>query len=113
MPRSVASSTAAPKYATALMDPNRIIFGARFAEETVSTRPLPGTPSGRKATYVTVDVASRPRYSHDEDGWVSVPGQRVMKRRAHRAARLQERKGWLGSTTASLREPTSSAEEPL
>jgi hypothetical protein len=105
------STTAMPKHATILADPNRIIFGAHFAEETASNHSLPGIPLGRRATYLTVDITSRPRYAHDEDGWVSVPGARIQKRRARRAARRQERKGWLGSASASLQEPVSSAED--
>ncbi len=108
---SSTDSDNAPRYATVLADPNRIIFGARFAEEFATIRPLPGTPSPRGAsTYLPLDIAMRPRYAHDEDGWTTVPSERVMKRRARRAALRQERKGWLGSASASFQEPTSSAD---
>ncbi len=103
----------ASKFASVLADPNRIIFGAHFVEETASHSSLPGILPGRRATYLTVDLASTPQYAHDEAGWISVPSARIMKRRARRAARRQERKGWLGSASASLQEPISATEVPL
>ena len=91
------TQTKKPVYASILMDPDRVIHGADFLEEHAANRCLPGIPPYRGATYLTTDVASNPSYQSEEEGWIHVPSDRVLKRRARAAERRKERQGWLGS----------------
>ncbi len=79
------------------MNPDRVIFGADFLEEHAANRSLPGILPYRGAAYLTMDVALNPSYQSEEDGWIHVPSERVLKRRARAAERRKERQGWLGS----------------
>lgn len=96
-----------PKYASILMDPDRVIHGADFLEEHATNRSLPGIPPYAGASYLTTDVAAaQVDYKSEEDGWIHYPSERVLKRRARAVERRKERQGWLGGNLAgSLREP--------
>ena len=106
--------TATPaSFASVLMDPTRIIYGAEYLEDPThpETRSLPGV-SPRRGAYLTTDIRRNirwtapgiavPVYQTEEEGWHHVPSARVMKRRARAGERRKERQGWMGSLT----EPT-------
>jgi hypothetical protein len=57
---------------------------------------------GRRTSYLTADRTSSPApYADDNAGWVSVPSQRIVKRRERRSANHKARESasaWLGRT---------------
>lgn len=114
MSSATSASESKPKYASILMDPNRVIFGDLYLEDPQhpATRALPGVAASPYGPYMPTDIRRNlrwalkegrmvcvPRYESDEEGWISYPSQRVIKKRARAAERRKEREGWMGSLT--------------
>ena len=105
-----------PKYASILMDPDRVIHGADFLEEHATNRSLPGIPPYAGASYLTTDVAAaQVRYKSEEDGWIHYPSERVLKRRARaekaKATRAAKKTGKVEEAAAGGGGGAAKAEE--
>lgn len=118
---SAASAPAAPKYASVLLDPDRVVFGADYLEDQhhPANRALPGVGTPKYGAYLPVDIRRNlcwtfqpetnrmvcgPRYTSEEEGWIQLPTQRIAKKRARAAERRKERQGWMGSLTEPVTE---------
>jgi len=116
---SSAASASKPQYVSILANPDRVIPGDFYQEDSQQffKRSLPGVGVSPHGPYIPTDIARNlrwvlkegrmvcvPRYESDEEGWISYPSQRVMKKRARAAERRKEREGWRGSLTEPVSE---------
>lgn len=77
--------------------PPSLTFQEYFKLQKLPNTPLPGFTSDVPG-WVPYALWCQPRaYENEDEGWVSVPSQRIAKRRAKMARRRREQTRWLGS----------------